>query len=140
MKIKLNNATLVDIMGTLSKFDNASGKLSYAIHKTKRKLADDVKDFEDIRNKLIVKYGDENEDGTYTIHKDTEAYNKYINEIIPISEELVEVELYQITREEFDNSDYYNEKASTKDYDILEVLFVKKDESEENIENNTENE
>ena len=132
MIMKMNNATVMEILNVLGKFDECEGKLSYAIHKTKRKMVTEFQDFETVRNKMIIKYGKEDENGNYSIKPGTEEYQKYMDEIIPISQDVVEIDVYQISQEDFDKSEYYNEKASTKDYDILEALFVKKDDSENN--------
>ena len=131
MKIKMTNSSIGDVLNVLMKFDNCEGKLSYAIHKTKRKLINEYKDFEEIRNNLIRKYGEKDEEtGNYLIRQDSEGFQKYKEEIMPISQDIVEVEIHQITQEEFDNSDYYNENVSTKEYDLLEALFVKREDEE----------
>ena len=129
MKIKMTNSSIGDVLNVLMKFDNCEGKLSYVIHKTKRKLINEYKDFEEIRNNLIRKYGEKDEEtGNYLIRQDSEGFQK--EEIMPISQDIVEVEIHQITQEEFDNSDYYNENVSTKEYDLLEALFVKREDEE----------
>ena len=132
--MKMNNATLMELINVLNKFNECDGKLSYAIHKTKRKMMAEFEDFESVRNQLILKYGTEDENGNYTIQQGTDAYKKYLDEIIPVSQDVVDIDVYQITQEEFDNSNYYNEKATTRDYDVLESLFVKREELEQDDE------
>ena len=131
MKIKMNNASLLDAFKTINKFSECTGKLAYALSKTRRKMAAEVKDFEDTRDGLIRKYGTEDENGNIRIEPDTEGYTKFINEIIPISQDIVEVDIYQISREEFEDADYYCEEATMRDYEMLEALFVKAEEKDE---------
>ena len=139
MNIKMSNASMLDTFRVMNKFTDCTGKLAYALSKTRRKMAAEVKDFEDTRDGLIRKYGSEDEEGNIRIEPNTEGYQKFIDEIIPISQDVVEIDVYQITKEEFDDADYYCEDATVRDYEILEALFVKneeKDEPQEKVENN----
>lgn len=38
---------------------------------------------------------------------------------------VVQVEVYQISPEDFHSSDYYSELASVRDYEIIKALFIK---------------
>lgn len=63
MKINLTNLALIETLNMLNKFNNVTGKLGYAIARTKSKMMAELKPFEDERNKLIEKYGVVGEDG-----------------------------------------------------------------------------
>ena len=105
----------------LNKFAGVTGKLGYAISKTKGRMEIEFKPFEEERMKLIRKYGTPDENGNYSVSQDAEDFN---------------------------NSNYYVEDASVRDYDLLKALFVERKEepvieevkSEEGVEIKEENE
>ena len=127
----------MDIFRTMNKFTECTGKLAYALSKTRSKMTKYVVDFEEKRDELIRKYGTEDESGTISIAPGTEEYQKFINEMVPISQEVVEIDIHQISKEEFDEANYYCKEANVRDYEILETLFVKVEEV--NPEDNDDN-
>lgn len=137
MMIKMTKGNLMDIFRTMNKFTECTGKLAYALSKTRSKMTKYVVDFEEKRDELIRKYGTEDESGTISIAPGTEEYQKFINEMVPISQEVVEIDIHQISKEEFDEANYYCKEANVRDYEILETLFVKVEEV--NPEDNDDN-
>ena len=58
---------------------------------------------------------------------ETEEFYEFYKEFMAIAEEKVEIDIKQITQEEYDESDVYNKDCTTKDYDLIEAMFVIKD-------------
>lgn len=137
MKINLTNLALIETLNMLNKFNNVTGKLGYAIARTKSKMMAELKPFEDERNKLIEKYGVVGKDGQYSVPQDSENFTDFAREVTAIAEETVEIDFHQVSQEVFDNTDVYSEDCTTRDYELLEVLFVEKQkESGEVADNN----
>lgn len=148
MKIKMTNLFLMDAINMLNKFAGVTGKLGYAISKTKGRMEIEFKPFEEERMKLIRKYGTPDENGNYSVSQDDEHFLDFANEVTSIADEIVEIDIHQISAEDFNNSNYYVEDASVRDYDLLKALFVERKEepvieevkSEEGVEIKEENE
>lgn len=135
MNIKMTNAAIIEILQSLGKFDGVSGKLGYAISRTKNNMVREIKPFEDMRDNLFRKYAEKDENGNPTsIKPNTDGFKNFIEEITPISQIAIDIDVFQISQEEFDKSDSYSEAASVKDYDVLQ-LFIKKEEKQEDKDN-----
>lgn len=124
MKITMSNFVALNILNDLNKYSHITGILGYAISRTKKNILDEVKVFNDEREKLVRKYGTENEDKTISVKEDSENYREFIKEYIPLAQATFETEIYLVTQEEYDNSEVYNEKLSVSDYEWLESLFI----------------
>ena len=130
----MNNLNLMGIIRILNKFSFVTGALGYAINKTKRKMIVEAQIFEEERMKLFEKYGENDGEGNYSVDPNTDYFPEYYKELTSIGEEMVEIDFKQVTKEEFEATDIYNENCSVEDYDILEALFVQphlNDDSEE---------
>lgn len=125
--MKLSNAVMVTLYNTLEKFPSATGKIGYAIARSKRILKENLADYEDARSILIKKYGKETEDGDWIVKNEKgykyKEFMKEFNELLGIS---VDVDLYQLEYTDFEIP--YNENASVQDYDIIEEYLIKKPE------------
>lgn len=130
MKIKMTNLFLMDTINMLNKFATVTGKLGYAISKTKGRMEIEFKPFEEERMKLIRKYGTPDENGNYVVKQDNEHFLDFANEVTSIADEIVEIDVHQISAEDFNNSDYFVEDASVRDYDLLKALFVERKEED----------
>lgn len=128
MKIKMTNFALTSVMNTLTKFANVTGKLGYAISMTNDDIRIKARPFYAEREKLIRKYGTDDGKGNISVSADSEHYIDYAKELTDVLEMDVEVDFYQISRDEFNACNYYNENADTHDYDVLKALFIKPDE------------
>ncbi len=125
MKIKMNNITIMEIMQVINKFGFVTGKLGYAISKTKSRMLTEIQPFESEREKLITKYGTKDEEsGQITIDPASPNFKEFQKEITPLVNDLCEIDIYQVTKEEFDSADIFNEDCSSRDYDLLEAIFV----------------
>lgn len=131
MKINMSIFNVMETLQTLNKFADVTGKLGYAIAKTKSRMVNEVQIFDEERDKLIKKYGEKNEEGNYYIPQESKNAKVFIDEITSIGSENVEIDFKQVTREEFDKADIFNEQCSTKDYELLELLFVENEKLKE---------
>ena len=131
MKITMNNMALIELLQTLNRFADVTGKLGYAISKTKKGMESELAVFEVERQKLIRKYGTDDGNGNYSVDEKSESYQDFVKEVTEIAEEQVDIEFFQVSPDVFRKADYYSEECSVRDYDILEALFVEKPKNEE---------
>ena len=134
MKIKFNNNTLSIIFQKLNKFTSISGKLGYAISKTKKQISQQLEPFEEERRKLFEKYGTEDEENhQLKIETDSENYKKFIEQITPLLQIETEIDVFQITQEEFEKHEEMFDipEATVEDFDLLQELFIKKQDKTE---------
>ena len=73
--MKITNGTIVELIEVINKFQDVTGKLAYAMAKNRLILGEHMKDFEEVRNNLIKKYGTEDENGNVSINQDSENYS-----------------------------------------------------------------
>lgn len=123
--MKITNGTIVELIEVINKFQDVTGKLAYAMAKNRRILSEHMKDFEEVRNELVKKYGSEDENGNIFINRDSENYQAFVDEIVPILNILVDVDLFQLDKDEFELP--YCETATMNDYSLIEAVFVKQD-------------
>jgi len=74
----------------------------------------------------LQKYGKLDENGNYFVDEKDENFAAFNDEIIPLVETKFEMNIYQVTQEEFDKADIYNESLSVEDYDRLQALFIER--------------
>lgn len=131
MKIKFSNASLLELVQVINKFSDCTGKLAYVLNKSKRRMLEEAEDFDKVREGLIRKYGEEDENGNIGIKPGTNAYKDFLNEIIPISQEIVEIDVLQLTKEEYDKCDFYSDDVTLRDYELIESIFIASDKKED---------
>ena len=122
--MKIKNGYMSDVMESLMKFQEQTGKTGYAIMRNIRILQPNLDDFEKVRLNLFKKYGTTNDDGNnYSISKESENYDEFIKEYEELLNIEADIELYQI-----DASDVKlqcADNASVKDYMIVSQLISK---------------
>lgn len=134
MKIKFNNNVLLLVLEKLKKFTLISGKLGYAISKTKKQMLQELQLLEDEKYKLFEKYGTEDEEShELKIKKDSENYQKFMEQITPLLQIEVEIDVFQLTKEEFEKHEEMFDipEATVEDFDMLQELFIKKQDKTE---------
>lgn len=130
MKLTTNNFTLSQILQTLSKFDNIYGKLGYVISKTKIDITKALQPFEQQRYKLFQKYGEQDKESGQLIIK-PDSYKDFEKEFKIIAEDIqIEIDIPQVTREEVESNEslFENKNITVKDFEIIQTLFIKKQE------------
>ena len=122
--MKIKNGYMSDVMESLMKFQEQTGKAGYAIMRNIRILQPNLEDFEKVRLNLFKKYGTTNDDGNnYSVSKESENYDEFIKEYEELFNIEADIELYQI-----DASDVKlqcADNASVKDYMIVSQLISK---------------
>lgn len=95
--MKLSNLEMSNYLSYLNKISNkVIGKLAYAVSKNMRKISNELIEFENIRNELIQKYGEKNDEGTFFIKSGSDAYEKFLNEISNYTDIEHEVDIFLI--------------------------------------------
>ena len=124
--MKIKNGYMSDVMESLMKFQEQTGKTGYAIMRNIRILQPNLEDFEKVRLNLFKKYGTTNDDGNnYSVSKESENYDEFIKEYEELLNIEADIELYQI-----DASDVKlqcADNASVKDYMIVSQLISKEE-------------
>lgn len=128
MKINMTNFALIETLNMLNKFNHVTGRLGYAISKTKSMMENELRPFELERSKLVQKYGVKGEDGQYSVPQDSDNYVDFAREVTAIAEETVEIDFHQVPKEVFDNTDIYSDNCSVREYDLMEALFSQRPE------------
>ena len=126
--MKITNGAILEVITTIQKFANTDGKLGYVMARALRILSAEIKDYDEKRIELIKKYGTSEDGDNYTIEPDTENYEKFVQELVPILNYAIEVNIPQIDEEEFDLP--YSPNATVADYKLIEQIFVKRKEKD----------
>lgn len=123
MKINITNGGMEVAIEAINKFSSiATGKEAYAMFRNLRILQSEIQDYTKFKNELVVKYGKETEEGVYSIEPNTEEYNKFLEELLPVINTALEVDVYQLDNFELPEC----KTATVNDYLILEQIMAKK--------------
>ena len=132
--MKLTNGIIKYLLNTLDQpgfTEGASGPTGYAIYRNIRILENEVKDYEKVINDALNEFGKKSEDGrVYIDEKDTEAIKKFTEKVDPIAALEINVDLYQIPKEEFVMP--YCATATPSQYALIEDFLVLPEKEEEN--------
>ena len=90
MKVKLlnivNSKTVIEKMGEVSSYD---GKTAYQVAKNIKEIASELESFDKARNAMVIKYGEERDDGNIEVTRDNmEMFNKEIFELLDVDAEI----------------------------------------------------
>lgn len=119
--MKFTNIEMSNYLMSLKNIsEKVNGKLAYAVSRNMRKLANEVLEFETIRNNLIEKYGEKNEEGIFVIKIASESYGKFMEEISEYTYIEHEVDIYTINPEVLFSSTLNAEEMSQLDFMISE--------------------
>lgn len=121
--MKLTNIEMNNVLSNLGNIsDKVTGKLAYAVARNMRKIGNEIVDFENIRNKLINKYGtlDENENN-YVIKVGTEEHKKFMEEISEYTSIEHDVDIYKVDKEEIFKSNLTAKEIINLDFMIEET-------------------
>jgi len=82
---------------------NEKGKVAVKIARNIRMIDDELKEYYQYEAELFKKYGEE-KDGQLVIDKNSENYQKFLNEMQPLDNEEVSFNFRRFTDEELENS------------------------------------
>jgi hypothetical protein len=132
--MKITNGIMKYLLNTLNQpgfTDGASGPTGYAIYRNIRILENEVKDYEKVIDDALAEFGKKSEDGrVYIDEKDTEAIKKFTEKVDPIAALEVNVDLYQIPKDDFIMP--YCATATPSQYALIEDFLVLPEKEEEN--------
>lgn len=130
--MKITNGAILEVIAAIQKFANTDGKLGYVMARALRILTAEIKDYDEKRIALIQKYGEKSEDnGNYVIDPESDKYNEFLDELIPILNYAIDVNVPQVEEEEFDLP--YSPDATVADYNLIEQVFVKRKDRNETV-------
>lgn len=136
--MKITNGAILELISAIQKFGNADGKLGYVMARALRILSAEIKDYDEKRVELIQKYGTKDEEGNYSISpEDEENYKTFLEELVPILNYAIEVNIPQIDEEEFELP--YSPIATVADYSMIEQIFVNSNKTVKDAETKYEN-
>lgn len=117
MILKMQQALLY--LQQIEQLPQATGKVGYAIYKNITILNNATKEFRQMQNDLIKKYGQNN-----SINEKSPNWQKFVQELKPLLDIECDVNLFQISEDEI-----YNEVFTPQDYFVLHEIVVKKEDS-----------
>lgn len=117
MILKMQQALLY--LQQIEQLPQATGKVGYAIYKNITILNNATKEFRQMQNDLIKKYGQNN-----SINEKSPNWQKFVQELRPLLDIECDVNLFQISEDEI-----YNEVFTPQDYFVLHEIVVKKEDS-----------
>lgn len=117
MILKMQQALLY--LQQIEQLPQATGKVGYAIYKNITILSNATKEFRQMQNDLIKKYGQNN-----SINEQSPNWQKFVQELKPLLDIECDVNLFQISEDEI-----YNEVFTPQDYFVLHEIVVKKEDS-----------
>lgn len=104
--MKLTNKQMDDYITALGNIsDRATGKLGYAVARNMRKISEELVEYQQLKDKAIIKYGTTDESGVSRIQVGSEAYEQFLGEMKEFNDIQHEVQLFYISEEELINSD-----------------------------------
>ena len=109
--MKLTNGNMWESIQILTKV-NETGKLGYACARNLRKLIDANKEYMEIRDKLLAKYGKPEGQGRYSF--EPEQAQKFMEELQEYSNIEHDVDVFQV-----DEDIFYSGNLTTKEMYIL---------------------
>lgn len=94
--MRLTNNDMYKYICTLSECMETTGLLGYAIARNYRKLLDAAKEYLEAYQKTLEKYGAEDTNGELRLDCKSENFQKFIDEITPLSRIEHNVEIMQV--------------------------------------------
>ena len=119
--MKINNITMLAGIETMNKFPNATGKIAYAMSRNIRIFSQELQDFYKEKERLVKKYGTEDEDGNISIDKNSSNWVAFLQEYQPLLDIEIDVDVFQIDASEMPEL----EGATLSDYNILNSILIK---------------
>lgn len=124
--MKLTNGIIKYLLNTLDQpgfTEGASGPTGYAIYRNIRILGNEVKDYDKVIDDALNEFGKKTEDGrVYIDENDAEAMKKFREKVDPIAALEVDVDLYQVPKEELDIP--YCPTATPSQYALIEEILT----------------
>lgn len=113
----LTNAQMYDSLQVLSQAEE-KGVLGFAIAMNRRKLTEELKEYEAKRGELLKEYGTEDKPNTFTLTP--EAVQKFSAALRPFAEMTADVAVRQVSEEDFCSGNLTSSQMLTLEWMIKE--------------------
>ena len=128
MTIKLSYGTIDELMQAFDRMGTLTGKIGYAILRTKRNIQSEYQIYLDLRNNLIMKYAEEGSNG---IKPGDKNFPQFAQEYFELLNTEIDADVHQVDKSDYDIDAVYCETAQARDYDLIENLLVKEDKQDD---------
>lgn len=119
--MKLTNYEMDNYLQAMKNIsEKVTGMFAYAVARNMRKISEELVEYEELKNKTIVKYGKAMEDGRYAIDVTSDAYKEYLKEMKDYNDIQHDVDIQKITKSELLSSSLNANEILTIDFMISE--------------------
>lgn len=117
--MKLTNKEMDEYLALLNDIaEKTTGKLGYGIARNIRKLSNELVEYNALKNKTIIKYGEKTENGNSSIKVGSEAYDKFLSEMEDVMNISHNVDIFLIPEGDVINSDLNGKEMLAIDFMI----------------------
>ena len=138
--MKITYGMLFKLSETLNRMSGLTGKPGFSIAKTKRAIAQETEVFVELRDNLVTKYGESNENGGYSIKPGSKHWEEFIAEFSELHGEEVDVDIHRLSADEYDIDKMYCENATAADYELFELIMVEKKDEDKPVDGSKDKE
>ena len=125
--MKLTNRQMDEYFNALNQVsEKTAGRLGYAIARNMRKLSEELVEYQKLKDKFIVKYGTQDENGNVSILVGSEAFDNYIADMREYMDISHEVDIFMVTEDEVINSE-----LNAKEMLAIDFMTTKREEKNE---------
>ena len=115
--MKLTNIQMDNYLQSMKRIsEKVTGKFAYEVARNMRKISEELVEYQNLKDKAIFKYGQQNEDGSASIKVGSEAYEKFLEEMRDYAEISHDVPIQMITQEELLSSTLNANEILTIDF------------------------
>lgn len=123
--MKAENEKILQYIAALEKCKNATGFSGMHIAIARRKMSEEIREYIKEKQRILEKYGQKQDNG-WIIPKDSPDMQAAIEEIMQIATYQTEVNIPQVSEEEFVQK-FQSDSLTAENYSILYEIFVKKE-------------
>lgn len=123
--MKAENEKILQYIAALEKCKNATGFSGMLIAIARRKMSEEIREYIKEKQRILEKYGQKQDNG-WIIPKDSPDMQAAIEEIMQIATYQTEVNIPQVSEEEFVQK-FQSDSLTAENYSILYEIFVKKE-------------
>lgn len=123
--MKAENEKILQYIAALEKCKNATGFPGMLIAIARRKMSEEIREYIKEKQRILEKYGQKQDNG-WIIPKDSPDMQAAIEEIMQIATYQTEVNIPQVSEEEFVQK-FQSDSLTAENYSILYEIFVKKE-------------
>lgn len=123
--MKAENEKILQYIAALEKCKNATGFPGMLIAIARRKMSEEIREYIKEKQRILEKYGQKQDNG-WIIPKDSPDKQAAIEEIMQIATYQTEVNIPQVSEEEFVQK-FQSDSLTAENYSILYEIFVKKE-------------